>query len=999
MVTEATAWPRSLRRAGINSFGFGGANAHAILESIESYLPGYRISNQKSKLEGQIHERLVTLPLSAASPRSLELKFAHMSRYVEACAAQVSIDELIFTLAHRRKHLTARGFMIVHYGEQRVSLDLEQSGLVTSTNLDSDTPQVSFVFTGQGAQYAEMAKDLLYHNSVFTETIRRLDAHLQALPADIAPKWTLEQTILDPPKVSQINHVIRSQPTCTAIQVALVDVLISWGVRPVSTVGHSSGEIAAAYAAGFLTTRQAILVAYFRGYAVEKLDSSGCMMATALTVKAAKELILRKTLESEVCIACVNSPTSITLSGSSEGINDLYGYLQDQKIFSRKIETGGRSYHSFMMKEVGPLYESLLGPYLQESAADNTDHESRRPRATMYSSVGTSDDKLKSFNTPTDLTRAGYWRQNLESPVQFSSALENLAAAAGRQTHLIEIGPHAALRGPIDQIRTKLNLTREQLTYCSTLRRNDDADRCMKTLAGTLFSLGHAINFLAVNNSTEELCSLKPVHDLPPYPWDYTAGLLWAEPRASVELRGRKYLRHELLGSSSLTNDGIAHKWRNILQINEVPWIRDHKIESQIVFPAAGYLGMAMEALSQAQGLEHGADVQNPTYEFRDVNIMNAFVVAEEREAGAACPTELHTTLARQKLSTATTSASWYDFSISSWSSGEATQHCVGSIRVDHYGDLDTTIESGPVVVVADTDNYESWAMARWYAKLHDEGLCFGPAFQTLSSMQTDSNRIQSTAISATRLVQRRGRLEEDRYPGTYYPVHPLTIDACVQAAIMGGTGGNLATLRAHLPVFIGKCWLQAPDPDSVGGECSIHSKSRSTGPATKQIYSTLRDRTGRVVVNMEEVHLSLYGGKPTGGEGSDGVETAQRHPCLRVQWKPDVSRLFSDSTEALSRYIEKATETLGTGSSCNDAVATALLDLAGHKNPRMRVLELGDHEGNAERHLTLLGKDTAFPRCRSWSRGTIDQDGNLSTEDEINGPFQVVVIYGVSEV
>ncbi|KAI1496967.1 putative polyketide synthase [Biscogniauxia marginata] len=992
VVTELEDWPRALRRAGINSFGFGGANAHAILESVDSYLLGYKARNQEDKAEGNRSERSLVLPLSAASANSLEARHTQISHYLEKYVDRNKIDELAFTLAHRRRHLDTRGFMLVRSGEQGVRLDPEQSGLITSTDTGGGKLPISFVFTGQGSQYAEMAKELLYQSPAFIEMIRRLDGCLQALPR--APKWTLEQTVLDTPDVSHINHVTRSQPICTAIQVALVEILRTWGVRPLYTVGHSSGEIAAAYAAGFLTAEQAILVAYFRGYAVGRLRSNGCMMAAALTVETAQELILQKGLKGEVCVACVNSPESITLSGSNEGIDILYRHLQDQKTFSRKIETGGRAYHSFMMKETGPLYESLLTPHLLENTANDTNHEPMTFRATMYSSVGTSDENLRVFDNSKELTTAAYWRENLENPVQFSSAMVNLAAAAGGQTHLIEIGPHTTLKGPIDQIRTKLKLSRQQLPYSPTLRRKEDADRCMKLLAGTLFNFGNVINFSAVNNSTGDL---KPVHDLPPYPWNYTTGLLWAEPRASIELRDRKYLRHELLGSAQLANDGIVYRWRNILQLDEVPWIRDHKLESQIVFPATGYLGMAMEALSQARGLEPGVAAQNAMYEFRNVNIMTAFVVTEKRETGATCPTELHTTLAQQKLSTATASADWYDFSISSWSSREATQHCVGSIRLDLHDDPDTAMESSPTVTVTNTDNYEHWAMTKWYANLDKEGLCFGPMLQTLSSMQTDGNKIRPDAISTTRLIQRCGKSKEDRYPGTYYAVHPLTIDACVQAAIMGGTGGNLMALRAHLPVFITKCRIRTPDPETVGCDSTIHSRSRTTGPATKQIDSTLRDREGRAVVCMEEVRLSLYSGKAAILETSDGAGTTQRHPCLRVRWKPDILRLFADSGACLSRYIENATATLELDGKKVNAIVASLLDLVGHKNPRMRVLELGEEGGHAEGYLELLGKGTAFPRCRSWSRGEFDLDGKLSTDNETNGPFQVIVISGVS--
>ncbi|KFA45451.1 hypothetical protein S40293_10148 [Stachybotrys chartarum IBT 40293] len=977
VVAEPEQWPRALQRASINSFGFGGANAHAILESISSYMPFYNADEELGSLADS-SDQWVLLPVSAATPKSLEDRYATALAYIGCRVGRRSTDEALFTLASRRKVLYARGFALLHYGDQALS---NPPKLVTPVTQESARLPFSFVFSGQGAQYPGMGRHLLERSPVFSQAIRTLDGYLQSLPSDQAPSWTLEQTILDPPETSAIHNVTRSQPIGTAVQIALVQLLRSWGVQAEVSVGHSSGEIAAAYVSGILSARQAILVAYFRGYAVGKLTAQGCMMAVSLTVDRATKLICSMRLEEEVCIACVNSPSSVTLSGTIHGVDILYHALQEQKVFCRKLETGGRAYHSPMMREVGQLYESLLAPYLLDNG---TDEKKSGGSAKMYSSVGDADNPCKVFDSDTKLT-AKYWRDNLESTVQFRAALETLIAE--NTTHLIELGPHPALKGPIDQIQTSLKPGAAQLPYSPTLKRNEDAEWSIKMLAGTLYNHGYCLDFISVNNWPRDM---RPAHDLPPYPWDYSAGLLWNEPRASIELRNRKYVRHELLGSPQLAHDDISHSWRNILQTEEVPWIRDHKLESQIVFPAAGYLAMAIEAVSQVSGLD--ASQTNAAYELRDVNIIEAFVLSDKEELGSQ-PAEIHTSLRRKVLSTSTSSTNYYEFIISSWLAGKATKHCAGTIRLEASEDLDSIMESSQKASAAPSVVSEQWAMAKWYNKLGEEGLCFGPAFRTLSSMETDGKRIDTDAVSTTQLTQRQRGLKDEKFPGTFYPVHPLTIDACVQAAIMGGTGGDLSSLRAHLPVYIARCVIWTPTASSVNHESLIFTKSASTSPATKRIQSTLRDKLGVSVVRMEDVSLSLFRGKSS-IQGSN----AQRHPFLRISWKPDLSRLSQNSEGSLSNYITSWAETLNLQSPLDTTVAS-LLDLMGHKNPKMRVLDLSGLKDDELRGLYegVLDGNSAFPRYRSWTTGELYASGELVSNAGYAGPFDAVVATGFS--
>lgn len=567
VVTDVTEWPTALHRASINSFGYGGANSHAILESIDSVLPGYRqsILGRHKPDSGKSY----VLPFSAAALPSLESRVLDISERIQE-GEKYQFDDLCYTLANRRSHLSVKGFLIASEASAREDFVAER--LVVRKDSSPCLP-LGFVFTGQGAQWPQMGKELLEKNHKFLDTIRYLDSVLKTLPEH--PSWTIEESIREPTVTSRVSEVTHSQTLCTAVQIGIVNLLRSWKIEPNVVVGHSSGEIAAAYTAGLLNAAQAIVTAYYRGYAVTRGTWKGTMMAAGINIADAEKTIKDNSLQHQVTIACVNSPESVTLSGSSEGIDKILAELQQTKKFARKLQTGNKAYHSHMMKEIGSEYEHLLATSLPGLAGEVV--RSEQP-VKMFSSVGKSDEALDCFSRESNLYLGStYWRKNLENPVQFHAALKNICATG--KYHLLEIGPHSALQLPIKQIRTSLDISEDELPYHSTLSRGKDSDTCLKTLAGNLYLHGHELDFLNVNmiDMPKKSESGRVLHDLPPYRWNY-GQLLWSEPRSSSEFRNRQYVRHELLGSTVVAGNGIEHCWRNILKFKEIPWLEDHKV-------------------------------------------------------------------------------------------------------------------------------------------------------------------------------------------------------------------------------------------------------------------------------------------------------------------------------------------------------------------------------------------------------------------------------------
>lgn len=576
IVTKLTSWPSDLHRASINSFGYGGANAHAILESIDNFLPGYNEARKERTKSDPT--KLYILPFSGSTSQSLEARVLDLAkRFSEG--EMYKFGDLCHTLADRRSKLNKKGFLLASEATARTDFTIEK--LITPK---STIPllEFGFVFSGQGAQWPQMGRELLARYASFAATIEYMDSVLVALPE--APTWTIKDALLEPVATSRVGDAALSQPLCTAIQLGIVKLLREWGVKPSVVVGHSSGEIAAAFAAGLLTEAQAIIIAFYRGYTVSKITSDGCMTAVGMDAEGADNIIEELSLKSQVCVACVNSPKSVTVSGASQGVDKLMRHLEAKGIFVRKLSTGGKSYHSSHMREIGAEYERLVSKALTSlpmpfDVSDESDESEDEKPVRFFSSVGKGCDGLSSFSRGTHhFLKPVYWRENLESPVQFNTAIKNLAATGSY--HLIEIGPHSALQGPIKQIRTFLGVPENVLPYSFTLSRGKDANICMKNLAGELYLIGHAIDFSAVNDTQppfSDKSGASVVHDLPSYHWTYRE-LLWKEPRASVELRHRENVRHELLGSETTAANGIERCWRNILKPAEVPWLDDHRV-------------------------------------------------------------------------------------------------------------------------------------------------------------------------------------------------------------------------------------------------------------------------------------------------------------------------------------------------------------------------------------------------------------------------------------
>ena len=366
-------------------------------------------------------------------------------------------------------------------------------------------------------------------------------------------------------KLSLLQQAHISQPACTAIQLALVQLLHSWGVRPHSVTGHSSGEIAAAFAAGALTFESCLSIAYYRGIVAAKLkdkypNMKGAMLAVGTSQEHATSMI-EELKNGQVVVACINSPSSVTASGDESAIDELQSAAEKKGLFTRKLRVDV-AYHSPHMDLVAEEYREAI--------------KNVRPVASKSVQFFSS---LMGRKTSTFALGSSYWVSNLKSPVEFAKSLLNCCSLdqegstpQGSVTHLIEIGPHSALKGPIRAILGTAPRTKQKIEYSCALVRKENAVMSTLKLASELFMKGYSLDMSAVNFPSNAP-KLKVLSDLPPYPWNHETQF-WHESRISQSHRMKSRPRNDLIGTLVVDSNDLEPRWRNILRLDDIPWVR-----------------------------------------------------------------------------------------------------------------------------------------------------------------------------------------------------------------------------------------------------------------------------------------------------------------------------------------------------------------------------------------------------------------------------------------
>jgi zearalenone synthase (highly reducing iterative type I polyketide synthase) len=663
-----------------------------------------------------------------------------------------------------------------------------------------------------------------------------------------------------------------------------------WGMKPAAVVGHSSGEMAAAYCAGVLTREEAWKVAYYRGVAAARLGEmegvpQGAMMAVGAGPVEVAGWIREEGFAGKVWVACENAPVSVTVSGNKEAVERLEEVLKERGVFARLLRVDV-AYHSPHMQAVAREYLEAISDVGKRSGKEKAKAKGGfESGCVMYSSV-----TGQVVNDPSELGPA-YWVRNLISPVKFSTAVQRLAGRKSDAADVfVEIGPHPALQGPTTQNLQAVGITDVQ--YYSALKRDRDGKETALELAGSLFARGYPLDFRAVNQTPE---GTRTLVDLPAYPWDHSR-THWAESRVAREYRLREPVTGSLLGATSPALVAGEHVWRGHLNLAKEPWIADHKIHNTVLFPAAGFLAMAAEAALFTA--DTGREVSK--FRLRNIHMTTPLVLLETLSIEYSVSLRPHLTTNKA------TSAEWAEFSISSSPDGKALErNCIGLIQLEYHPQKEQDAQDNSTETV--DAHQKAWKrrlqqaselckspvkVEHFYQRMASAGLQYGPVFKNLTSARTTPTQSYGSVS-----VPEAGLGTGSQKP---LVVHPATLDAVIHLAFTAFGHGSNQAMKAMVPKSIDEVVISTAFPNEPKAQISGCSTVSRHGHNEIMADMTMQeDVRGHPVLKITGLCCAELVGAPTESAGE-----AARSICSKLIWRPALELLTQDE---LTIYIKSA--------------------------------------------------------------------------------------------
>lgn len=794
------------------------------------------------------------------------------------------LEEVAFTLSNRRSHFQWRTAVVA---KQTEDLKL-QLGSPAKPARAVKPPTILFCFTGQGAQWHAMGRELLAYE-VYAASLRTADSYIKSIGAP----WSVLEELNKSKENSRIGKPEFSQPLCTVLQVALVDLLRHWNLQPTMVVGHSSGEIGAAYAMGALSAEDSWKIAFHRGRLAGNLQViaphlRGGMMAVGLSESHIEPYLKKLGLSDSdaLSIACVNSPSNVTVSGDTSQLTELETLLKADSVFARKLAVEN-AYHSTHMKYIADDYLMSI--------------EDLKPISTTGSASGVA--MISSITgkavQPEDLGPA-YWVSNMVSPVQFVSAIEGVfirpkgerRKKANAVDIIVEIGPHAALQGPITQTLKHIQKN-EGVTYLTALRRGESADLTALQLAGALWSRGANVR-LDLTNSLRSIPPLfVPLTDMPKYPWNHETRY-WHEAARSKSHRFRHAPRTDLLGYPVQEFSTLEPQWKNVLYLSELPWISDHKVRGNDIFPAAGMVCAALEGARQIADKARIVD----SFEFRDISIARALIIPAS-DPGVDVFTRLNP---RKTGHLRADMSPWYEFTFSSLELPEMkdrkyVEHARGLVAINYRS------ESSEVFVTSDEYSAEAAttkkeyeniksssevevSKATHYTNTAEMGFDYGPTFQGLTSAKIAHGQASFTIEITDTAAIMPAQFEYEHL------LHPSTLDAAIQSASQAMRWSTGKVSESMVPTGFERLLVSAKMPRGAKTQLVGFSKARRTG---------YRDNSATIMVSdlsWEQTMLEIHNLGFTGlGDNDnhivdDDQAVAVRKMCTETHWNADIDLL-----------------------------------------------------------------------------------------------------------
>lgn len=795
--SEVKPWPADSGQAiaGVSSFGFGGTNVHVVVKEAGNY-PKDQENEQTHSTEPSCH----LLPISANSYEDLQSSAAGFKELLDS-DLDISVKDICQAAGKRRSQYDFRLAAIGINREElsnclQAFLEGEQyPNLLPGGMVANLQPRLAFVFSGQGGQWYGMCRELLKQEPIFSQMIDRIDRVIKS-----EFNWSLRDALMADPKEKRLDEIELVQPAIFAIQVALVRLWQEWGITPDAVIGHSMGEVAAAHVAGILSLEEAIRVICIRSDRLKALRHKGGMLATELSPIQAEEML--KGLESDISIAAINGPTSTILSGDPEKLHDIMDILERQNLFCKWVKVDVAS-HS-------PQIESLREELIRALEGLNP----KPAKLPIYSTVtGSRSDEL--------VFDAEYWVDNMRKPVLFSDAIGQLLDNG--YSMLIEIGPHPILLSSIQQ---SIKSHHQEVRLLPSLRREEPEREILLGTLGTLYTKGFPIAWENLYPTPGKYVNL------PPITWQRQS--YWMETSSVNSKKAWQRFQEEGLHSNPLLGDRIdlansplSYVWQTEINYQMLRFLEDHRIEDEIVLPAAAYMEMALNA-AKAAGI-------NGSHEMSDFIFLQKMMLQEKKSKSiqALFAPDKDGSYSFRIFSRTDPGDDWVQHATVTFIPIQTTEDCTASAEMIR----DLFRQEGTFELSA----------GEFYDSLQLRGLQYGPAFRGVEHIWSKDNSVLGQ-ISLPKSLES----ETDDYQ-----THPALLDACLQvlAAIPDASTGN----HLYIPSGCKRIRFYSRPAGLLWSYASLQSTPDS-GPDSIVADIRVFDENGQIVFELEGLRMQRIG-------------------------------------------------------------------------------------------------------------------------------------------
>ncbi|MDJ0392185.1 SDR family NAD(P)-dependent oxidoreductase [Rhodococcus sp. G-MC3] len=689
--TEVEPFPDHYDRPiiAINGFGYGGTNAHVVMETAPA---------AESPAVRPLPVRL--FPLSARTDAAVRTLATSLADSLDSLLAGTEPDDVEpddvdrtlrgFTAAAwtRRAHHPVRASLSFTDSTDLLSKlrDFAAGTGTTSHVVDTAGAAPVFVFSGMGPQWWGMARELLHAGGEFARTAQIVDDAFIEIAG-----WSIIEELCRDEEHSRVTNTEVAQPANFLVQVSLVAELRAAGIEPETVVGHSVGEVSAAYVSGALSLHDALLVSCHRARLQARTAGSGSMLAVGLSEADAVAYLAAagEDMVAHVSVAAINSPTAVTLAGDVEHLTVLADKLTDGGYFAKRLQV-----------EV-PYHSHLMDPILADVATSLNELDPRVPKLALFSTVTAHEVTDASWG-------AAYWCDNVRKPVRFADTVSELIGRGHRV--FLEIGPHPVLSGNIREIIIR---TGDPGTSIGTLVRRESDAVSLNIALSNLYCAGSFDGRVFAAESA--LAS--PHVSLPAYPWQKTR--VWTEDAASIADRMGSNTVYPMLGDRT---SAAASEWQAELAVSQLPWLQDHVVDGLVLLPGTAYLDAALSAAAVRSGrgevgLEHVEFVAPLVVDKHDVPVLQVAVEDSTRR-----------------------------FVIRSRSAADTvwTTNAIGRLVEGHFDA--PFVDSSTTDMTADITDITGDIL---YPLLSAAGLQYGPAFQGIETARIGADVVVATIDSS----------------------------------------------------------------------------------------------------------------------------------------------------------------------------------------------------------------------------------------------------------